>query len=47
MTKTILMSVTAFMLLAGAWTANLVCYPSAAGTSVDPLAPISITADWH
>lgn len=47
MTKTILMSVTAFMIMAGAWTANLVCNPSVAGTSVDPLAPISIPADWR
>jgi hypothetical protein len=46
MIHTILISVTAFTLIVGAWTANLVCYhPPAAGT-LNPLAPINLTVDW-
>jgi hypothetical protein len=46
MTRTILISFTAFMLMAGAWTANLVCYHPAAVDAVNPLAPISTTIAW-
>jgi len=46
MTNTIVISVTAFMLMAGAWTANLVCYHPSAVDAVNPLAPINMTIAW-
>jgi hypothetical protein len=47
MTRTILISVTAFMLMAGAWTANLVFYHPSPVDSANPLAPISTSVDWR
>ena len=44
MTRTILISVAAFFLIAGAWTVNLVTYrPSEPG--LDPLTPVTLTLD--
>ncbi len=44
MTRTILISVAAFFLIAGAWTVNLVTYhPSKSG--LDPLSPVTVTLD--
>jgi hypothetical protein len=44
MTRTLLISVSAFFMIAGVWAANLVCYHPQQG--LDPMSPISITADW-
>jgi hypothetical protein len=46
MTQTILVSVTAFVLMVGVWTANLVCYQPAPVDSVNPLAPINMNVAW-
>jgi hypothetical protein len=43
MTRTILISVTAFFLIAGAWTVNLVTYHPAVDQGVNPLSPVSFT----
>jgi hypothetical protein len=47
MTQTILISVAAFMMMAGAWTANVVVYHPSPVDSPNPLAPISSTMDWR
>ena len=47
MTQTILISVTALMIMAGAWTANVVVYHPSPAVSPNPLAPISSTVDWR
>jgi len=47
MTRTIMVSITAFFLMAGVWTANLVCYQPAAVDAVNPLAPINMNVAWH
>ena len=44
MTRTILISVAAFFLIAGAWTVNLVTYHPAADQGLNPLSPISLSA---
>jgi hypothetical protein len=43
MTRTILISVTAFVLIAGAWTVNLVTYHPAADRGLNPLSPVNFT----
>jgi hypothetical protein len=43
MTRTILISVTAFFLIAGAWTVNLVTYHPAADQGLNPLSPVTLT----
>jgi hypothetical protein len=44
MVRTVMISVTAAVLVAGAWTVNLVCYHPADG--LNPLAPVSMNAAW-
>jgi len=46
MVRTLLISVTAAFVFAGAWTVNLVCYRPAADSSLNPLTPIGIAATW-
>jgi hypothetical protein len=46
MTRTIIVSITALFLMAGAWTANLVCYRPAPADALNPLAPINSTVAW-
>jgi len=43
MTRTILISVTAFFLIASAWTINLVTYHPAADQGLDPLTPVTLS----
>jgi hypothetical protein len=43
MTRTILISVTVFFLIAGAWTVNLVTYHPAADQGLDPLTPVTLS----
>ncbi len=45
MVRTVMISATAAVLVAGAWTVNLVCYHPADG--LNPLAPVSITSIWR
>ncbi len=45
MVRTVMISITAAVLVAGAWTVNLVTYHPA--DSLNPLAPVSITAAWR
>jgi hypothetical protein len=43
MTRTILISITAFFLIAGAWTINLVTYHPATDQGLNPLSPATLT----
>ena len=47
MTRTILISITGFMLMASIWTANLVVYHPSPAITPNPLAPMSSTVDWR
>jgi hypothetical protein len=43
MTRTILISITAFFLIAGVWTINLVTYHPATDQGLNPLTPATLT----
>ncbi|MEJ2375385.1 MAG: hypothetical protein P8Y53_12635 [Pseudolabrys sp.] len=46
MTRTILISVTAFVLIARAWSVNLVTYHPAYDQGLNPLTPVTLTVAW-
>ena len=43
MTRTVLISVTAFFMIASAWTVNLVTYHPAADHGLNPLSPLQLS----
>lgn len=43
MTRTIVISVTAFFLIAGVWSVNLVTYHPATDQGLNPLSPVTLT----
>ncbi len=43
MTRTILISVAAFVLIAGVWTVNLVTYHPSPDQGLNPLTPVNMT----
>ena len=47
MRSTILIGLTFFVLVSGAWAANLICYSPQANNGIDPLAPLTVTIAWN
>jgi hypothetical protein len=47
MTRTIMISVTAFFFIVGAWSVNLVTYHPAADQGLNPLTPVNLTVAWR
>jgi len=47
MIRTILISVTASFILMGAWTVNLVSPHPAVDQALNPLSPLTTTAEWQ